>query len=364
MRLISKPAFLVGAFLLSVVSVSAALAPAEHTTLVSVSGKVVDLRGEPVLEYEIGSMFSFTDGEAEILEPLEVDEDGNFSGQIEMGDGAHALVAYTPDRRRAGFVRVHRDKFDHLKVKLAPTVHLEADVTCKELDSRPEWFNAYFDYLDIRPVSADSSTGKLDVRLPLGEWEYEVYDAWFNSTTGMVDLDGARLKLDIGEIDLPAGYISRNEGSVVEDWKATASKNVALERSAISDFRGKWVLVDFWGSWCDTCISEIGKMMEFYAENQSDDFEFIAFHDNSVRGMVELDRKLAGISRKHWEGQLPRFPILIDGEAETFERFEIRAYPTMVLFDPEGRLIGRASLEMLRQALAGELEVPAPREGK
>lgn len=362
MRMISKPAFLVGAFLLSIATVRAALAPTSDTMLVSVSGKVVDLRGEPVHEVEIGSMFAFSDGEAEVLEPLEVDEDGNFSGQIEMGDGAHALVAYTPDRRRAGFVRVHRGKVDHLKLKLAPTVHLQAEVTCEELDARPEWFNACFDHLDIRPVSADSSTGKLDVRLPLGEWEYQVYDAWFNSTTGAVDLDGARLKLDLGAIDLPAGYISRNEGRVVEDWKATAAKNVALERSAISSFRGKWVLVDFFGSWSDTCIAEIGELIEFHAENASDDFELIAFHDSSVRGMVELDKRLARISREHWDGELPRFPVLIDGEGETFRRFEIRAFPTMVLFDPEGRLIGRASLEMLRQALAGELEVPEPRE--
>ena len=101
--------------------------------------------------------------------------------------------------------------------------------------------------------------------------------------------------------------------------------------------------------------------MKFYDEHKSNKFEIIAFHDGTVKSFEELDEKAAPAREKHWGGRHLPFPVLLDASGETIKRFEIQAFPTMILFDPDGRLVGRARLETLQQALKGEVETPEPR---
>lgn len=66
--------------------------------------------------------------------------------------------------------------------------------------------------------------------------------------------------------------------------------------------------------------------------------------------MSELDAKLPPLEKEHWGGPLP-FPILIDKEGQTVARYGIRGYPTIVLIDPDGRIVKGGSLEMLMSKL-------------
>ncbi|MCL4198134.1 MAG: redoxin domain-containing protein [Phycisphaerales bacterium] len=102
--------------------------------------------------------------------------------------------------------------------------------------------------------------------------------------------------------------------------------------------------------------------MEFYNEHLDDDrFEIIAFHDARAKTFEELDEKCAGVKEKHWGGKDLPFPILLDSTGETIKQYDITAFPTLILFDPEGRLVGHAPLDTLKQALEGKVETPKPR---
>ncbi len=99
-------------------------------------------------------------------------------------------------------------------------------------------------------------------------------------------------------------------------------------------------------------------MIDFYEENKGarDRFEIIAFHDASAKTFEELDAKLAPIIEEEWKGRTLPFPVLLDSTGETIRKFGVRAFPTVLLVDPEGRLHGRASVGLLKTALAGELK--------
>ncbi len=104
------------------------------------------------------------------------------------------------------------------------------------------------------------------------------------------------------------------------------------------------------------------KLIDFYEEHPNDDrFEIIAFHDASVKTLQEVDAKTATAKTQYWKGRDLPFPILIDASGSTIKQFDISAFPTMILFDPKGRLVGEASLDTLKQALAGKVETPKPR---
>ena len=38
---------------------------------------------------------------------------------------------------------------------------------------------------------------------------------------------------------------------------------------SLSDLRGKWVFINYWASWCHTCIDEIPELNRFYEQNKN-----------------------------------------------------------------------------------------------
>lgn len=108
---------------------------------------------------------------------------------------------------------------------------------------------------------------------------------------------------------------------------------------SLSDFKGKFVLVDFWASWCGPCRQEMKNLAPIYEELKGDDLEFIS---------ISIDNK-----EKDWRRMLEEenhpWVMLWDSEGFTAgnEPNKIqRAYgfysiPFIVLIDKEGRLLER-----------------------
>ncbi len=94
-------------------------------------------------------------------------------------------------------------------------------------------------------------------------------------------------------------------------------------------------------------------MIDFYEDHKADrdKFEILAFHDAQAKNFAELDSKLEPIIKNAWSGRPLPFPILLDSTGKTVEKFGIRAFPTMLLIDPEGRLVGEATEEELQKHL-------------
>lgn len=96
------------------------------------------------------------------------------------------------------------------------------------------------------------------------------------------------------------------------------------------------------------------RLADFYEKEKSDRFEILAFHDASVKNFAELDEKLAAVKEKHWKGRDLPFPILLDESGETVKQYGIHAFPTTILIDPDGHLVGEATEVDLRKALEKE----------
>jgi hypothetical protein len=97
-------------------------------------------------------------------------------------------------------------------------------------------------------------------------------------------------------------------------------------------------------------LPELIAVYEDHAD-QRDKFEIIAIHDSSVKSFAELDAKLPKIKERYWQGKDLPFPILLDTTGETGKLYGIRAYPTTLLIDPEGKLVGEAEAADLEAKL-------------
>lgn len=99
-----------------------------------------------------------------------------------------------------------------------------------------------------------------------------------------------------------------------------------------SDFKGKYVLLDFWGTWCGSCVQEIRDYyIDIYEKYGGDQFEIIGVAYNLPH---ELDDFI--------ETNNINWPIIPDGEQKKIlKKYKIFSYPTLVLINPEGIIISK-----------------------
>lgn len=86
-------------------------------------------------------------------------------------------------------------------------------------------------------------------------------------------------------------------------------------------------------------------------KDHRDKFEIIAFHDGTVKDFADLDKKLERPRQAYWGGKDLPFPILLDSTGTTIKEWDIHAFPTTVLIDPEGKLVGEAGEKELEAKL-------------
>ncbi len=93
--------------------------------------------------------------------------------------------------------------------------------------------------------------------------------------------------------------------------------------------------------------------MKLYEEHRDarDRFEILAFHDATVKTLAEMDAKLTRTVAEVWKGKPLPFPILLDATGKTIRELEIRAFPTLVLIDPKGRVVEGGDEKMLAKKL-------------
>jgi thiol-disulfide isomerase/thioredoxin len=93
----------------------------------------------------------------------------------------------------------------------------------------------------------------------------------------------------------------------------------------LKSLRGKYVVLDFWGSWCTWCIKGFPKLKEYYAKYK-DRLEIVGIDCNDTA------EKWAAAVKKH---NLPWQQVRSE-DGITEDKFRIKGYPYKVLISPEG----------------------------
>lgn len=126
---------------------------------------------------------------------------------------------------------------------------------------------------------------------------------------------------------------------------ATVFSTVDIEGKPLSlaDFKGKYVLLDFWASWCVPCREGNPHLIKLYAQYKAKGFEIIGVSDDDSK--PELWKAAVaqdGIGMwKHVLRGLKRTADGFDRTKDISENFGIHTLPTKILIDKEGKIIGR-----------------------
>ncbi len=137
-------------------------------------------------------------------------------------------------------------------------------------------------------------------------------------------------------------------GVVMLLWAGAASaqdfvfKDLQGKEQRLQDYRGKWVLVNFWATWCPPCLEEVPDLVSLHEAHKKADMVVIGVAlDSSKESVVEF------VAKKRVS-----YPVVVGDYDQAAQVGEVEALPTSYLYDPTGKLVSyqqgmvtRASVE-------------------
>lgn len=127
-------------------------------------------------------------------------------------------------------------------------------------------------------------------------------------------------------------------------WLNTGGKSYS-----ISDFRGRAVLIDFWTFCCVNCLHVLDELRPL-EEKYGDALVIVGVHSPKFAHEGEEAAVKAAVERYE-----VGHPVLDDPELVTWENYTARAWPTLVLVDPNGYIVAQYSGEGHEHALDAQL---------
>lgn len=127
------------------------------------------------------------------------------------------------------------------------------------------------------------------------------------------------------------GLLNKGSSGIALGEAAPATPLPRLEgegSGSLADYRGRWVLVNFWASWCIPCREEAPALEEFQRRHGGDGFTVLGIDSRDLSGDGRAFVRRFGLT----------YPQLRDGDGAAAHDFGTTGVPENYLVDPRGRV--------------------------
>ena len=107
-------------------------------------------------------------------------------------------------------------------------------------------------------------------------------------------------------------------------------KDTAGTQHQLSNYKGKWVLVNYWATWCPPCLEEVPDLVNLYDHRKKKDL--------MVLGVV-FDYKSVKDVNDYVDDMLMSYPIILGDDAVSTQIGSAEVLPTTFIYNPKGELV-------------------------
>lgn len=115
----------------------------------------------------------------------------------------------------------------------------------------------------------------------------------------------------------------------------------------LSDYKGRWVIVNFWATWCPPCLKEIPDLIALYGNRQDIMIIGVAMDIDDPNMVLDFAQSMA-----------INYPIVLGNRQLAAQIDEISLLPSTYFYDPNGepaaRQLGIVSRDSIEQFIASK----------
>jgi hypothetical protein len=215
-----------------------------------VRGEVKGADGKPVAGAEAASFWQADGGKSSAYAGVKTNAEGRFELPIQFYGRPSAIYVLSDDRKRGCIAVVKPDDKKPVPFDLKPLAKVHGRITSPELGRRPGWTNIYV--MDssgqTRFLACQSDKAEFALSLPPGEYKLWGYGSDVESVRRPLVVKAGETTVDLKDVELPATVIAKHTGKAPPAWTVTDARGLKKEVQP-GDFKGKWVLIEFWGFW-------------------------------------------------------------------------------------------------------------------
>lgn len=142
-------------------------------------------------------------------------------------------------------------------------------------------------------------------------------------------------------------------GTVTTAQAANAGNFVLKDMSGnthqLSGYKGKWVLVNYWATWCPPCLEEVPDLVNLYDSRKDKDLMVIG---------VVFDYKDVKEVSQYVDDMLMSYPVVLGNDSVTAQIGSAEVLPTTFIYNPQGKLVkikrGLITRAFVEKLMAGE----------
>lgn len=341
--------------------------------VVKFSGSVVDDKGKPVKDATVGILWVGAEKRLAPQQSVVVSKTGKFDADFDVdGEKPVALMALDKAQKRGGFVVVTPPDFrEPVKIEIDNLVTVSANFDVSDIRDNPEVVEMILESApDRAPLVRVELPAKkrAAIKIPAGKYilhlgcdggeraprEILIPQKGTHDLREKLVLSPVTTRHTRDQAGKDADTAGKQAGKKPAGSAAAAlpkfnvTDAVGVDKSLkLEDYRGKWVVLEFWGYWCGPCVKALPAWFRFAEEHKADSDRFVVltFHHSKYPqkepDLASIKAQIERLLTSNWKRDRFPFPILTDSTHATEAAWGVTGYPTAFLIDPEGNIVAQ-----------------------
>ncbi|CAI2766900.1 TlpA family protein disulfide reductase [Flavobacterium collinsii] len=299
----------------------------EGNDYLRLSGKITDKNSDSLLVFKNRTK----------IKRINVNKDGTFSDTLRIKEGFYGIF----DGKEQGFFYLKNGY--NLKITF-DTKQWDETMTCKGEGAIPNNY-LFKKALYTEKATADKSIFKLESAEFMAKIEEIVagYQKLLEQTKGLEasfitlekkDFEDFK-KSSVARYNKTTG-LKKHQEEVLPKGKISPKffnyENYNGTKTSLDDFKGKFVYIDLWATWCAPCKKEIPFLKKVEKEFHNQNIVFVSISTDRVKDHDKWKKMVADL-------QLTGVQLFANGDVSFENAYEVTGIPRFILIDPQGNIV-------------------------